>query len=128
MTGKDIDKMQFEEENEVKKLSKKDKRKMKQLHLMVQYEHRNSPHNYWKRFTDRDLDEFLQNVVSRLSHRAIEGSFEAIEGPFMYGNSHTQSNDEKDKARKKSYYARHNAQDANPDKFSARYWSHKVKW
>jgi len=35
---------------------------------------------------------------------------------------------EKDKARKKSYYARHDAQDANPDKFSARYWSHKVKW
>lgn len=34
----------------------------------------------------------------------------------------------KDKARKKSYYARHNAQDRNPDKFSARYWSHKVKW
>ena len=34
----------------------------------------------------------------------------------------------KDKARKKSYYARHNAQDPNPDKFSARYWSHKVKW
>lgn len=35
---------------------------------------------------------------------------------------------EKDKARKKSYYARHNAQDASPDKLSARYWSHKVKW
>ena len=35
---------------------------------------------------------------------------------------------EKDKARKKSYYARHNAQDSNPDKFSARYWSHKTKW
>lgn len=34
----------------------------------------------------------------------------------------------KDKARKKSYYARHNAQDKNPDIFSARYWSHKVKW
>jgi len=34
----------------------------------------------------------------------------------------------KDKARKKSYYARHNAQDPHPDKFSARYWSHKVKW
>jgi hypothetical protein len=34
----------------------------------------------------------------------------------------------KDKARKKSYYARHNAQDAKPDKLSARYWSHKVKW
>ena len=34
----------------------------------------------------------------------------------------------RDKARKKSYYARHNAQDASPDIFSARYWSHKVKW
>jgi len=34
----------------------------------------------------------------------------------------------KDKARRKSYYARHNAQDSKPDKFSARYWSHKVKW
>lgn len=35
---------------------------------------------------------------------------------------------EKDKARKKSYYARHNAQDPSPSKMSARYWSHKVKW
>ena len=34
----------------------------------------------------------------------------------------------KEKARKASYYARHNAQDAKPDKMSARYWSHKVKW
>ena len=34
----------------------------------------------------------------------------------------------KDKARKKSYYARHNAQDSSPSKRSARYWSHKVKW
>ena len=25
-------------------------------------------------------------------------------------------------------YARHNAQDSNPSKMSARYWSHKVKW
>ena len=32
------------------------------------------------------------------------------------------------KARKKSYYARHNAQDPNPDKLSARYWADKVKW
>jgi hypothetical protein len=35
---------------------------------------------------------------------------------------------EKDKARKRSYYARHNAQDPSPDKMSARYWSHRVKW
>ena len=34
----------------------------------------------------------------------------------------------RDKARKKSYYARHNAQDSSPNIFSARYWSHKVKW
>ena len=34
----------------------------------------------------------------------------------------------KDKARRRSYYARHNAQDAKPSKLSARYWSHKVKW
>jgi len=32
------------------------------------------------------------------------------------------------KARKKAYYARHNAQDSSPSKMSARYWSHKVKW
>lgn len=35
---------------------------------------------------------------------------------------------EKGKARRKSYYARHNAQDSKPDKLSARYWSHKTKW
>ena len=34
----------------------------------------------------------------------------------------------KDKAIKKSYYSRHNAQYAKPSKLSARYWSHKVKW
>ena len=34
----------------------------------------------------------------------------------------------KQKARKKSYYARHNAQDSKPSKMSARYWSHKTKW
>tara|TARA_R100000900_G_scaffold122233_1_gene96758 strand:- start:200 stop:496 length:297 start_codon:yes stop_codon:yes gene_type:complete len=34
----------------------------------------------------------------------------------------------KEKARKKSYYARHNAQDSNPSKLSARYWSHIEKW
>ena len=32
------------------------------------------------------------------------------------------------KARRKSYYARHNAQDSKPSKMSARYWSHKTKW
>ena len=34
----------------------------------------------------------------------------------------------KDKARKRSYYARHNAQGKPTTKLSAKYWSHKVKW
>ena len=34
----------------------------------------------------------------------------------------------KQKARKKSYYARHNAQGKPKSKMSAKYWSHKVKW
>lgn len=34
----------------------------------------------------------------------------------------------KDKARKRSYYARHNAQGKPSTKLSAKYWSHKVKW
>ena len=34
----------------------------------------------------------------------------------------------KDKTRKKSYYARHNAQGKPTTKLSAKYWSHKVKW
>jgi len=34
----------------------------------------------------------------------------------------------KEKARRKSYYARHDAQDSNPSKMSARYWAHKTKW
>jgi len=34
----------------------------------------------------------------------------------------------KDKARKKSYYARHDAQGKPTSKLSAKYWSHKVKW
>lgn len=33
-----------------------------------------------------------------------------------------------EKARKKSYYARHNAQGKPKNKLSAKYWSHKVKW
>lgn len=33
-----------------------------------------------------------------------------------------------EKERRKSYYARHNAQDSDPGIFSARHWAHKVKW
>ena len=34
----------------------------------------------------------------------------------------------KDKARKRSYYARPDAQGKPKTKLSAKYWSHKVKW
>lgn len=34
----------------------------------------------------------------------------------------------KDKARKKSYYARHDAQGKPTTKLSAKWWSHKIKW
>jgi len=34
----------------------------------------------------------------------------------------------KDKARKRSYYARHDAQGKPTSKLSAKYWAHKVKW
>jgi hypothetical protein len=33
-----------------------------------------------------------------------------------------------EKARRTSYYARHNAQGKPTTKLSAKYWSHKVKW
>jgi hypothetical protein len=35
---------------------------------------------------------------------------------------------EAEKARRRSYYARHNAQGKPTTKLSAKYWSHKVKW
>lgn len=34
----------------------------------------------------------------------------------------------KDKARRKSYYARHNAQGKPTSKLTAKWWSHKIKW
>lgn len=33
-----------------------------------------------------------------------------------------------DKLRKKSFLARHNAQNPNPDKFSPLFWAKKTKW
>lgn len=54
--------------------------------------------------------------------RLIRFGQQGVEG----AGSNPQS--EEEQARRRSYYARHNAQDPDPDKFSARYWSHKVKW
>jgi hypothetical protein len=33
-----------------------------------------------------------------------------------------------DKAKRKAYYARHDAQDPNPSKLSPRFWSHRERW
>ena len=35
---------------------------------------------------------------------------------------------EKDKARRRAFYARHNAQGKPTSKLSAKYWAYKVKW
>jgi hypothetical protein len=56
-----------------------------------------------------------QEKIVRFGQQGVEGA----------GKNPTS---ERDKARKRSYYARHNAQDPSPSKLSARYWSHKVKW
>lgn len=53
--------------------------------------------------------------IVRFGQQGVEGAGSSPSSP-------------KEQARRRSYYARHNAQDANPDKFSARYWSNKVKW
>ena len=69
---------------------------------------------------DKDIDykELLQKGKEKLIRFGQQGVEGAGKNPKT----------KKDKARKKSYYARHNAQDSSPDKMSARYWSHKVKW
>jgi hypothetical protein len=33
-----------------------------------------------------------------------------------------------DKEKQEAYFARHNAQDPNPSKLSARWWSNKTRW
>ena len=62
--------------------------------------------------------------------KACEGGEEKIIRFGQQGVSGAGKNPKsaKDKARKKSYYARHDAQGKPTTKLSAKYWSHKVKW
>jgi len=53
--------------------------------------------------------------VVRFGHQGVKGA----------GKSPSSA---KDKARKRSYYARHNAQGKPTSKLSAKFWSHKTKW
>ena len=61
---------------------------------------------------------------SRLARAGVSG----YNKPKRTPNHPTKSHVVVAKDGNKSYYARHNAQDKNPSKLSARYWSHKVKW
>lgn len=56
------------------------------------------------------------------THKLVRFGQQGVKGA---GDSPTSA---KDKARKRSYYARHNAQGKPSSKLSAKYWSHKVKW
>lgn len=78
----------------------------------------NSP----KRTPSHDTKSHVVKACSNGKERIIRFGQQGVEGAGANPTS------EKEKARRRSYYARHNAQDASPDKFSARYWSHKVKW
>lgn len=78
----------------------------------------NSP----KRTPNHDTKSHVVKACSGGKERIIRFGQQGVQGAGANPTS------EKEKARRRSYYARHNAQDASPDKFSARYWSHKVKW
>jgi hypothetical protein len=56
------------------------------------------------------------------TYKVVRFGQQGVEGAG--GNPKTKE----DKARKRSYYARHDAQGKPTTKLSAKYWSHKVKW
>lgn len=78
----------------------------------------NSP----RRTPSHDTKSHVVKACSGGQEKLIRFGQQGVEGAGANPTS------ESDKARKRSYYARHNAQDSNPSKMSARYWSHKVKW
>ena len=67
-----------------------------------------------KKFVVKACDKGKEKIV-RFGQQGVKGAGKAPKTA-------------KDKARKKSYYARHNAQGKPTNKLSAKYWSHKVKW
>lgn len=78
----------------------------------------NKPHRTPSHKTKSHVVKACENGKEKIIHFGQQG----VQG----AGSHPQT--AKDKARRKSYYARHNAQDPNPSKMSARYWSNKTKW
>ena len=69
-------------------------------------------------------NELLDQTKSTLDEMISETMGIDIQDDDTYKNPTSK----KDKARKRSYYARHNAQGKPTTKLSAKYWSHKVKW
>lgn len=84
--------------------------------------HRLSGVNKPKRTPDHPKKSHIVMAKEGESYKLVRFGQQGVKGAGKNPTS------EKDKARKKSYYARHNAQDSNPSKLSARYWSHKEKW
>lgn len=95
-------------------LTESQKRKMKELGLSGVNKPKKTPSHPTKSHVVMASENGETKVV-RFGQQGVKGA----------GKNPTSA---KDKARKKSYYARHNAQDANPSKLSARYWSHREKW
>ena len=95
-------------------LTESQKRKMKELGLSGVNKPKKTPSHPTKSHVVMASENGETKVV-RFGQQGVKGA----------GKNPTTA---KDKARKKSYYARHNAQDANPSKLSARYWSHREKW
>ena len=76
------------------------------------------------------IDLVLQEIINTcaLDNRVDIRGFGALSKKTIRPRRFINPKTKKEKARKKAYYARHNAQDSKPSIFSARYWSHKVKW
>lgn len=90
------------------------KNKMKELGLSGVNKPKKTPGHPTKSHVVMAKEGDTYKVV-RFGQQGVEGA-----------GSHPKT--EAEKNRRKSYYARHNAQGKPTTKLSAKYWSHKVKW
>ena len=95
-------------------LSESQKRKMKELGLSGVNKPKKTPSHPTKSHVVM-ASENGKTALVRFGQQGVEGAGK---------NPKT----EKDKARKRSYYARHDAQGKPTTKLSAKYWSHREKW
>ena len=67
-------------------------------------------------------------IIMVLGRIAVKVGSKTVKDYLKKNGFRIAKNYKKYKARKKSYYARHDAQGKTTSKLSAKYWSHKVKW